>query len=83
MGAAVSTLISYLIIFAVRAVHTRSMLCVRWSARKFLFSALLLGAQCVFMEKDVPLWPLWSGVCLLLVCAVHFKALLSAVRKSR
>ena len=83
MGAAVSTLISYLIIFAVRAVHTRSMLCVRWSARKFLFSALLLGAQCVFMEKDVPLWPLWSGVCLLLVCAVHFKTLLSAVRKSR
>ena len=81
MGAAISTLLSYIVIFAVRAVHTRSMLRIRWSARKLLFSTLLLGIQCVLMEADVPLWPIWSGICLFLICVVHFKALSSAVRK--
>lgn len=81
MGAAISTLLSYIVIFAVRAVHTRSMLRIRWSAHKLLFSTLLLGIQCVLMEADVPLWPIWSGICLFLICVVHFKALSSAVRK--
>ena len=82
MGAAVSTLGSYLLILAVRAVHTRSMLRIRWSLPKFLVSGLLLGAQCVMMEQNLSLWPVWSGICLLLICLLHAKALLSAVRKS-
>lgn len=82
MGAAISTLFSYLLIFAVRAAHTRSMLRIRWSVCRLLSSALLLGIQCILMEVDVPLWPIWSGICLLALCAIHFEPLLSAVQKS-
>ena len=80
MGAAVSTLLSYILIFAVRAVHTRSLLRLHWSFPKLAVSALLLAAQCVMMERDVPFWPLWSAICLLGICAIHLKALLRAVK---
>ena len=82
MGAAISTLFSYILIFLVRVVHTRSMLRIRWNIGKLVPSALLLGMQCVLMEAAVPMWPVWSGVCFLAVCIVHFKILLSAVQKS-
>ena len=82
MGAAVSTLLSYILIFVVRTVHTRTMLRVRCNRFKLLSSTLLLGVQCILVEKDLPLWPVFSGLCLLLICAVHFNALMSALRKS-
>lgn len=82
MGAAISTLMSYLLIFAVRAVHTRSMLSIQWSVPKFLSSTFLLGLQCILMERFVPLWPLWSVACFLLVCLIHYKPLLSALQKA-
>ena len=80
MGAAVSTLLSYILIFAVRAVHIRSLLRLHWSFPTLAVSALLLAAQCVMMERDVPFWPLWSAICLLGICAIHLKALLRAVK---
>src|SRR5699024_635413 len=66
MGAALSTLGSYLLIFVVRAVHTRSMLRIHWNIPVFLTSTALLGLQCLLIEKQPPAWPMWSGICLLL-----------------
>ena len=82
MGAALSTLLSYILIFVVRAVHTRTMLRIQYSIFKLLASSLLLGIQCVLVEQAPPLWPVLSSACLFLICAVHFKTILSALRKS-
>ena len=82
MGAAISTLVSYLLIFAVRAVHTRTMLRIRWDLPKFLLCFLLLGAQCAMMEAGSPLWPLWSSLCFLLMAASNFKPLRRAVKRA-
>ena len=82
MGAAISTLVSYLLIFAVRAVHTRTMLRIRWDLPKFLLCFLLLGAQCAMMEAGAPLWPLWSSLCFLLMAASNFKPLRRAVKRA-
>lgn len=82
MGAAISTLVSYLLIFAVRAVHTRTMLRIRWDLPKFLLCFLLLGAQCIMMEAGAPLWPLWSSLCFLLMAASNFKPLRRAVKRA-
>ncbi len=82
MGAAVSTLLSYLLIFLVRAVHTRSMLRLRWDMPRFLLSAGLLAAQCVLLELQISFWPAWAGACFLGVAAVNAGPLWSAVRKT-
>ena len=78
MGAAVSTLLSYILIFAVRAIHTRTMLRIRWNIPGFLLCSLLLMLQCVFMERSLLLW---SGLCCAAVAAANFKPLFRAVKR--
>lgn len=46
-----------------------------------LAGAGLLALQCLVMERDVPLWPVWSGLCLLAVVAVYRRPLWSALRR--
>lgn len=82
MGAAVSTLLSYLLILVLRGGHSRRLLPIRWELGRFLPSVLLLALQCVLTGWELPLWPLWSGLCLLAVAAVNFRPLWSAVRKA-
>ena len=82
MGAAVSTLASYILIFVVRAVHTRTMLRIRWELGRILLGILCLTVQCALMEGSVSLWPVWSGFCLLAVAAANRKPLRRALRKA-
>ena len=82
MGAAISTWISYLVIFVVRAVHTRSMLRIRLCIPNLAACSLLLCLQCVLMECVSPLWPLWSGVCFAAVAAINAKPLWLAARRA-
>lgn len=82
MGAAVSTLISYLLMFGVRAVHTRTMLRIRWEPGRFVPCTACLAVQCVLVERAVPLWPVWSGLCLLAVVVLNQKPLRRALGKA-
>ena len=79
MGAALSTLLSYIVIWCVRAVHTRALIRISLDIPRLLASTALLAAQCVLIEKGVPSWYLWSGICLLAVCAVNRRPLLGAL----
>ena len=82
MGAAVSTLLSYILIFAVRAVHTRSLLRIRWGLARLLPSAFILCVQCVLMEREVPAWQVCSGLCFLAVALINHRPLWDALRKA-
>ena len=81
-AAMVPAAIAATLIFGVRAIHTRTMLRIRWDAPKLLICCLLLGVQCVVMESAVPLWQLWSGLCLLVVAAMNYKPLRQAFLKA-
>ena len=82
MGAAVSTLFSYILIFTVRALHTRSMLRIHWALHRLLPCVLLLCIQCVLMEREVPNLPLWSCLCFAAVALINRRPLWSALRKA-
>ena len=79
MGAALSTLLSYIVIWCVRAVHTRALIRISLGIPRLLASTALLAAQCVLIEKGVTSWYLWSGICLLAVCAVNRRPLLGTL----
>ena len=81
MGVARSTLGSYVPIFAVRAVHTRPILSIRWSVPKFTLSRLFPGLQCLIMGQALPWSPLWPGLCCLAVAALYAKPLLAAAKR--
>lgn len=82
MGAALSTLGSYATLFSVRAIHTRTMLRLRWSLFRLAVNLALMGAQCMLMEWDIPYWPVWSALCFLAVLSLNYRMLLRAVRKA-
>lgn len=82
MGAAVSTLFSYILIFTVRALHTRSMLRIHWSLHRLLPCVLLLCIQCFLMEREVPCLPMWSCLCFAAVALINRRPLWSALRKA-
>lgn len=82
MGAALSTFGSYAVLFAVRAVHTRSMLRLRLNRYKLLLQLLLLGGQCVLMEWEAPFWPLWSVLCFGAVVLLNRRLLLRAITRA-
>ena len=82
MGAAISTLASYFLIFAVRAVHTRTMLRIRLELRRLVPCVLCLTVQCVLVEYAVPMWPVWSSFCLLAVLVMNYKPLRQALLKA-
>ena len=81
MGAAIATLGSYALIFVVRAVHTRTMLRLRWSVPKLLGCFGLLAVQCVLMKTGAAHWPVWSVLCFLAILLLNRKPLLQAIRK--
>ena len=80
MGAAISTLASYLLIFGVRAVHTRTMLRIRWDVPRTALSGLLLALECVLMDRGLLLG---AGLCFLAVGAINFRPLLQAAKRIR
>ena len=82
MGAAVSTLFSYILIFTVRALHTRSMLRIHWALHRLLPCVLLLCIQCFLMEREVPCLPMWSCLCFAAVALINRRPLWSALRKA-
>ena len=82
MGAAVSTLFSYILIFTVRALHTRSMLRIHWALHRLLPCVPLLCIQCVLMEREVPCLPMWSCLCFAAVALINRRPLWSALRKA-
>ena len=79
MGAALSTLLSYIVIWCVRAVHTRALIRISLGIPRLLASTALLAAQCVLIEKGVTSWYLWSGICFLAVCAANCRPMLGAL----
>lgn len=82
MGAAISTLLSYILIFSVRAIHTRTMLRIRWEFHRFIPCALCLAVQCVLIECAAPMWPVWSSLCLLAVVVMNYRPLRQALSKA-
>ncbi len=55
-GAALATAISYILMFLIRAIHSRRYITLRWEYLRFVVSGLVLVLQCFFMLREVPLW---------------------------
>ena len=77
MGAAIATLFSYLVIFVTRAVHSQTLLRIRWSVPRFVLSMLVLLAQCLLVEWEQQLPTL---ICCVAVVLLHFRPLIKALK---
>lgn len=71
---------SYFLVFVIRAVHTHTLIPIRWNLPKFLLNLVLILVQAVLMIAEVPFWiPIEIGLCAVLV-VVNLKSLLETVK---
>ncbi len=80
-GAAIATVISYVIVFAIRAIHTRRFIPIAWDIPRFTSSAVLLSVQCVTMIMEVPYWIPLQLVLFLALVVINFQPLLRSVQQ--
>ena len=87
MGAALSTALSYFVMFVTRAIHSRSSVEISWDLPRFIASTILLTALTTVMLLEIPGW-LWislglTAVVLVLNLKNLVKALLSLLKKKK
>lgn len=77
MGAAIATLISYGLIFVIRAIHSRKLIKVQWSVPRFVLSMAVLTLQCFLIENEQTIWSL---LCCAMIVLLHFQPLWKALK---
>ncbi len=79
-GAAVSTALSYGLVFIIRSIKTRRYIPIDWDLPRFVSSMAILTAQCVIMILEPPYWiPIEAGLSAVLIAA-NFRPLLASAK---
>lgn len=80
-GAALATLTSYIVMFLIRAVHTRKYLRVRWNIPRFTTTFLLLCLQSALMLRESSYWLIAQIALFLLITLIGAKEIITGIRK--
>lgn len=80
-GAAIATALSYIIVFAVRAVNSRSYICFKLYTAHVFLNTLLVTIQTVTMVLGTPYWYLVQIICIVLLIAINFKFFIGFIEK--
>ncbi len=79
-GAAISTALSYGIVFVIRGFHTRRFIPIGWNLPRFVTNVVLVVAQAIIMVQELPLWLLWECVLFSVLLAVNLRSLWHGVK---
>jgi len=80
-GAAIATLLSYLICFWVRIIDARYYVPFRFNGGKNLLNTVLLLVMCAVMMTQVKLYMLWAFIIAAVIAVMNFRSLLITVNK--
>lgn len=78
-GAALSTALSYGLVFLVRAIHSHHLIPMKWDMPRFLFNLIVICVQTGVMIAECRGWIVIEGLLLAAVFAVNCKTLWQAV----
>ena len=79
-GASFATLVSYFVMFAVRAVHTRKYVRIRWNIGRLVCKIIALSAECAIMISQCPFYLVYSIILTLFVLMLNFKDVIAVLR---
>lgn len=81
MGAGIATMISYFILFLIRAFDTQRFLKIQWNIPKTAVSIVILLVQMVVIMMEIPMWPLWEAVLFLALLVINLREILLSIRR--
>ncbi len=82
-GAAFATFISYFIMFAIRALHTRRYVKIRWKTQNFFLSFSLVLVESTLMMSELPGWIFYEILLGLCVVVLNIKPVMQSLFKLR
>lgn len=80
-GAAIATFISYLAVFLMRAFNTRGLIQVDFVPKRLCLNLALILLESVIMLLELPLWPLWCMIIIVIIFVLNFRSLWDTVTK--
>ncbi len=79
-GAAVSTALSYGLVFLIRSIKTRRYIPIDWDLPRFATSMAILIAQCIIMILETPYWIAIEAVLSAVLIIANFRPLLDSAK---
>jgi O-antigen/teichoic acid export membrane protein len=80
-GAGISTLISYLAMFLIRAVHSRSFIKIDLGMPKLIINTAILLAQVIILLVEGQNWFIYELILVVIALGINIKTLLTGLRK--
>ena len=80
-GAALSTALSYGLVFLLRALHTRKYIPITWNIGRFAINAAVVVGQAILMVLEVKGWMYIEGGLFLFLLVLNFRPLLGSIRQ--
>jgi O-antigen/teichoic acid export membrane protein len=80
-GAAIATLFSYIVMFSVRAVHSKSFIRMSYNFPKLAVNAVVVLLQTIIILMEIQNWFIYEMALLFIVIAINIKTVLTGVRK--
>lgn len=80
-GATLASLISYIIVFVLRAINTRGLMQMNFSLPRLTINCVLIGVETVLMLKQTAGWPVWCTLLTVVICLFNLQGILGMVRQ--
>ena len=80
-GATLASLISYFIVFVLRAINTRGLMQMSFAPLRLTINCVLIGVETVFMLQETPGWPVWCTLLTAVICLFNLQGILGMLRQ--
>ncbi|OUN17402.1 polysaccharide biosynthesis protein [Gemmiger sp. An87] len=80
-GATLASLISYFIVFVLRAINTRGLMHMSFAPLRLTINCALIGVETVFMLQETPGWPVWCTLLTVAICLFNLQGILGMLRQ--
>ena len=80
-GATLASLISYVIVFVLRAINTRGLIHMSFAPLRLTINCVLIGVETVLMLRQTPGWPVWCTLLTAVICLFNLQGILGMLRQ--
>ena len=80
-GATIASLISYIIVFVLRAINTRGLLRIDFKPLRLIINCALIGAESALMLFEVQHWAVWCTLLTALICLFNMQGVIGMLRQ--
>ena len=80
-GVTLASLLSYALVFLLRAVNTRGLVRIDFAPLRLGFNVIMVLAEAGLMIFETPYWPLWCALLTAGVCAFNFGGVLGMLKQ--